>query len=452
MSKLKTVILCGGNGSRLFPISRKSSPKQFLKFNGESLFEKTISRNRSLSSDFLIIGNESQKFLAQTQSKNISHTELWESVGRNSSAPIIMAALMSDPEDILLITPSDQLIENQKAYEVTIQSAINLAVNDNIVAIGIDPTYPATGFGYIKTEDKLNISSFIEKPEKKIAQELLNSKKALWNGGIYCFKSSHFLSECETHCKNLLDEAKIALKQKNSYSEIPKEAMMNIPDISIDYALMMNLTENFKVVPLNAGWDDMGSFDSIHKMIDESDEQENVISLNSSNNLVIANSDRLVSLFDVQDLIVVDTPDAILITKKGSSQGVKHIVEEIKTRKPKLLDESLTTHRPWGSYTIIENTDVYKTKKLTVSPNKRLSLQSHFHRNEHWIIVSGVALVTIGDEVKQINPNESVYIPAGTKHRLENPGKIPLVVIEAQIGEYLEEDDIIRYEDDFKRS
>lgn len=456
---MTTVILSGGSGTRLWPISRTLMPKQFVKLNqNKSLFQQTVIRNSKISDKFMIISNIEHKFLVLDHLQDITDNEstfIWESVAKNSAAAIIMAALNANKDDILCVVPSDHVINDQEAYEKTIKQAKELAEKDNIVAVGIKPSFPATGYGYIKHKNN-NVESFIEKPSEDIAKSFLKDGNYLWNGGIYCFKASHFLNICEEIIPELLNGIKHSYKNSlhiGAERTVLANDVKNIESISIDNALMESLDKNFKVVPLSSKWNDMGSFDSFDEVCDDNFidiNNDKIISIESSNNCIIS-SDRTIAALNVNNLIIVDTPDALLITTKGNSQNVKKVVNELNTRNSDLTKLPATVARPWGTYTVLENTTAYKTKKLVVKPGKRLSLQSHFHRNEHWIVVSGTAKVTIAQEVKLLQANESTYIPAGELHRLENPGLIPLIMIEAQIGEYLEEDDIVRYEDDFNR-
>jgi len=458
---MTTVILSGGSGTRMWPISRTLMPKQFVRLNnGKSLFQKTVLRNKNISSKMMVISNETQKFLVLDHLSTLGEIDsnyIWEEEGKNSAAAIIMAALNSDEDEILSIVPADHLIDDQKAYEKTMRHAEELAREDNIVAVGIEATYPATGYGYI-SHDGEDVKAFIEKPDEALATSFLEKGGYVWNGGIYCFKVSHFLSECQRVIPELLEEIQVAFNEATIISNecsISSKSVKNVESISIDNALMEKLDIQFKVVSLSSKWNDLGSFDALDELCDDEtfsdNSDENIISINSNNNCIIT-SDRMIATLDVDDLIIVDTPDALLITKKGSSQGVKKVVAELKRRNSDLVSTPSTVVRPWGDYTVLENNEAYKTKKIVVKPGKRLSLQSHFHRNEHWIIVSGTANVTVGEETKRLQANESTYIPAGHKHRLENPGLIDLVMIEAQVGEYLEEDDIVRYEDDFNRA
>jgi mannose-1-phosphate guanylyltransferase len=457
---MTTVILSGGNGTRMWPISRTLMPKQFVRFNNNtSLFQETVLRNRPLSDKIMVVSNDSHKFLVLDQLQqleNIQSSYIWESVGKNSATAIIMAALNARADEVLCIVPSDHLIENQEKYEKAIKQAEALAQENNIVSIGINATYTATGYGYI-LHDGENVKSFIEKPNEALAQKFLDAGNYLWNGGIYCFKVSHFLNECKKYIPKLLASVEEAFKASVSVGNerhIMEKSVKHIESISIDDALMEKLASNFKVVKLYSKWNDMGSFDALDDVCETSDfiqtDDDNVISIESKNNCILS-SGRTIATLDVEDLIIVDTPDALLVTRKGSSQNVKKVVTELQKRNSELLTTPSTVMRPWGNYTVLENNETYKTKKIVVSPGKRLSLQSHFHRNEHWIVVSGTAKITLEDEEKLLRANESTYIPAGYKHRLENPGVIDLVMIEAQVGEYLEEDDIVRYEDDYNR-
>ena len=456
---MTTVILSGGSGTRMWPVSRTLIPKQFVRLNNNrSLFQKTVLRNKNISDKIMVVSNITQKFLVLDhlqEFNDIKSDFIWESTGKNSAAAIIMAALNSEDDEILSIVPSDHIIENQQEYEKTLNKAKALALQDNIVAVGITPTFAATGYGYISYEGK-NVKSFIEKPKKKLAKSFLKDGNYLWNGGIYCFKVSHFLSECQRVVPNLLNQVKTSFADATVIENectISAKSVEDVESISIDNALMEKLHSNFKVVPLNSKWNDMGSFDSLDDICDGSfidTNDENLISIESHNNCIVS-SNRMIATLNVNNLIIVDTPDALLITTKGNSQGVKKVVQELEKRNSDLATTPSTVTRPWGTYTVLENNQAYKTKKIVVNPGKRLSLQSHFHRNEHWIIVSGTAMVTVGEETKLLHANESTYIPAGQKHRLENPGLIELVLIEAQVGEYLQEDDIVRYEDDFNR-
>jgi mannose-1-phosphate guanylyltransferase len=331
---------------------------------------------------------------------------------------------------------------------------MELAQNDNLVTFGIEPEFAETGFGYIEANGE-EVKSFKEKPDKITAQQYVDAGNYYWNSGMFCFKAGVFLDELEKYSKDIYDASLKAYKSINSKNlmRVDMDAMKAIPEESIDYAVMES-SSRVKVVASKIGWSDLGSFDALSeeypKDKDGNTSDEKLIAMNSKDNFVYS-SNRLVALADVDDLIVVDTPDALLISKKGNSQQIKSIVAELKSRDSNLHNIHLTAHRPWGTYTILEESENYKIKRIVVKSGKRLSLQKHYHRSEHWIVVSGTALVTIGETQTLIKPNESTYIPIGEIHRLENPGKVDVVLIEAQVGSYLGEDDIIRLDDDFER-
>ncbi|MDR0408157.1 MAG: mannose-1-phosphate guanylyltransferase/mannose-6-phosphate isomerase [Campylobacteraceae bacterium] len=451
---MTNIILCGGSGTRLWPISRTLMPKQFVKlFDDKSLFQMTILRNKVFCKNTFIVSNTEQYFLAIDQleelHENTHTTYLLEPIGRNTAAAIALSCFALPKDEIVFITPSDHLIKNLDEYEKVLQKAEDLAKKNKLVTFGIKPMYAETGYGYIESNDNLQVKSFKEKPDVKTAQEYIKNDNFFWNSGMFCFKVETFLAELKTYSEDVYSaalkaykNAKIEEKCKNyeKLLRIKHEDMINIPDISIDYALMEK-SQSLVVVPSDISWSDVGSFDAL------SYELEN----DKNNNLVIA--DKNVSLIDVEDLIVVDTNDALLISKKGSSQKVKDIVQNLKQSKnEELISLHVKAHRPWGTYQILEQDSGYKIKKIVVKPGSRLSLQKHFHRNEHWIVVNGSAKVTIDDKEFLLCENESTYIKAGQIHRLENPGKLPLVIIEAQVGNYTGEDDIVRFDDDFKRN
>ena len=452
------IILCGGNGTRLWPISRTLMPKQFVKlFDDKSLFQLTVERNKNVCREQFIVSNAEQYFLAvdQLEELQLSDNEfLLEPIGRNTAPAIALACFALDPEEIVLVSPSDHLIKDEDAYVKVLQEAKYLAEDDNLVTFGITPTFAETGFGYIEANGN-EVRAFHEKPDVKTAQKYVKAGNFYWNSGMFCFKAGVFLDELQKYAPEIYEASKIAFEGalKDGMYRIAHDDMANIPEESIDYAVMEK-SDRVKVVASDIGWSDLGSFDALAEEF-ETDEDgntkdENLLAINSKNNFVHS-SDRLIATVDIDDLIVVDTPDALLISKKGNSQKIKDIVKELKGRESDLHHIHLTAHRPWGTYTILEENHKYKIKRIVVKPGKRLSLQKHFHRSEHWIVVEGTALVTVEDTETLVRPNESTYIPMGDTHRLENPGKVDVVLIEAQVGEYLGEDDIVRIEDDFKR-
>ena len=468
---MTNIILCGGNGTRLWPISRTLMPKQFVKlFDEKSLFQLTVERNSQFCDNQFIVSNTEQYFLALDQldemikkdtkvsfdssSLNLSNNKyLLEPIGRNTAPAIALACLELDPNEIVLVTPSDHLIKDEVEYKKVLTQAKDLANDNNLVTFGITPEYPEIGYGYIEAEQE-SVIAFHEKPDIETAKKYLDEGNFYWNSGMFCFKAGIFLDELKNYSPEIYEKANEALNNanKNDIIRIKHEDMIAIPEDSIDYAVMEK-SSKVKVIPSDIEWSDVGSFDALFDELPK-DKNNNTlndkhISINSKNNLIYG-KDKHIATIDVDDLIIVDTGDALLVSKKGSSQKVKKVVEEIK-KTTQLHNIHLTGHRPWGTYTVLEDTQGYKIKTIVVKPGSRLSLQKHFHRSEHWIVVSGTATVTVGDVTKLIRPNESTYIKMGEIHRLENQGKIPVVLIEAQVGEYTGEDDIIRFDDDFER-
>ncbi len=455
---MTNIILCGGSGTRLWPISRALMPKQFVKlFNDESLFQLTVKRNKSLCDQQFIVSNAEQYFLAVDQLEELSSTQntfLLEPIGRNTAPAIALACLALKKNEIVLVSPSDHLIKSEVAYAKVLQEAKELAKADNLVTFGITPKYAETGYGYIESNGQ-DVKAFHEKPDTTTAQKYVDAGNFYWNSGMFCFKAGVFLEELKKYSPKIYEASKAAFQNAKS-SEIIRvshEDMQAIPEDSIDYAVMEK-SSRVKVLASDIGWSDLGSFDALDEEIPKdkngNTQCEHFYTVDSKNNFVYS-KERAIALVGIEDLIVVDTADALLISKKGASQKVKEIVKQLTTDGSELHHIHLTAHRPWGTYTVLENNHNYKIKRIVVKPGKRLSLQKHFHRSEHWIVVSGTALVAIGDKEVLVRPNESTYIPMGETHRLENPGKVDVVLIEAQVGSYLGEDDIVRIEDDFAR-
>ena len=482
---MTNIILCGGSGTRLWPISRTLMPKQFVKLffeeenkkdNKKSLFQLTVNRNSKVCNTQYIVSNTEQYFLALDQLEElnkINNKYLLEPIGRNTAPAIALACLDLPKDEIVLVTPSDHLIKDEKEYEKVLEKAKEQASQDNLVTFGITPTFPETGFGYIEAEASsvkcvgLSVKKFHEKPDLKTAQRYIEENNNLntenlalstylWNSGMFCFKAGVFLDELKKYSPEIYNTSLMAYNNAkcDDITRIKHEDMINIPEDSIDYAVMEKSTK-VKVIPSNINWSDVGSFDSLYEELPKDNNGNTVnpnhISIDSKNNLIYGN-DRKIATVDIEDCIIVDTGDALLISKKGSSQKVKQVVKQLTTHHSPLTNIHLTGHRPWGTYTVLEEAPGYKIKRIEVKPGCRLSLQKHYHRNEHWIVVSGTATVTVGDTTKYVRPNESTYIKMGELHRLENEGKIPVVLIEAQVGEYTGEDDIVRIDDDFKRN
>lgn len=453
---MTNIILCGGSGTRLWPISRKLMPKQFIKiFNNKSLFELTVERNAKVCDKNMIVLNDEQYFLALDQLEE-NPTFLLEPVGRNTAPAIALACIALGDNELVLVTPSDYLIKDEIEYKKALEIAKKLANKDSLVTFGIKPTFAETGFGYIQAKPEndecsvFNVELFHEKPDLATAQKYVennskfntqNSKLFLWNSGMFMFKVGVFLDELKKYSP-LIYKASIKAydnSKKGTQIKISYDDMINIPEDSIDYAVLEK-SSKVKVVPLEVGWSDVGSFDALAKELPNDE----------NNNFII--SDKLVKTIDIKDSIIIDTGDALLVSKKGSSQKVKEIVNALKKEESKLPNIHLTGFRPWGTYTVLEDSDGYKIKRIVVEPHKRLSLQKHKYRNEHWVVVSGAATVTINDKTFALNQNESTYIKAGDKHRLANNTDNKLVIIEVQAGSYTGEDDIIRLEDDYERN
>jgi mannose-1-phosphate guanylyltransferase len=452
---MTNIILCGGSGTRLWPISRTLMPKQFVKlFDNKSLFQLTVERNQKFCDSLSIVSNAEQYFLAIDQLDSLSNSSfLLEPVGRNTAPAIALACLALDSQEVVLVTPSDHLIKDESSYQKVVTKAKEEALNGNLVTFGITPQYPETGFGYIEA-DGINVKSSKEKPDCKTAQAYIDAGNYYWNSGMFCFKAGLFLDELKLHSPEIYHSSLLAYENANKEEiiRVTHDDMFAIPEDSIDYAVMER-SSKVRVIPSDINWSDVGSFDALYDELSKDNNGNSIndkhIAIDSKNNLIY--SHKQVATIDIEDLIIIDTDDALLISKKGSSQKVKKVVSELKKSNSHLSNIHMTAHRPWGTYAILEDTPGYKIKRIVVKPNKRLSLQKHYHRNEYWIVVSGTALVTVGTEQFLVRLNESTYIKMGEVHRLENQGKIDLVLIEAQVGEYTGEDDIVRLDDDFKR-
>ncbi len=457
----KNIILSGGVGSRLWPISRQLFPKQFIKLlNNKSLFQNTLERNFGLVDSVEIITNKEQFFLVIDQvtelNKEIRKIFI-EPIGKNTAPAIALSAILSDENDLLLITPSDHLIAGN--YEEAIAKAKKLAEEGYIVIFGIKPTKPEVGYGYIEAKGN-DVIKFYEKPSIEKAEEYIN-KGYLWNSGIFMFKTGTFLNELKSLSyevyKKSFDSVNNSLRREDAdleVIEIKQEDMEQVPNISFDYAILEK-SQKIKVIEVDFKWSDLGSFDSLFENYNKDKSNslkivDKLIEINAKNNFIL--SDKLVSLIDIEDLIIIDTSDALLVAKRGSSQKVKDIVKELKKLDLKHYREHNLVHRPWGYYEVLLESKNYKIKKIFIKPHKKLSLQKHKYRNEHWVVIKGKAFVRIGPDEFELKENESAYVKKGQLHRLENKTNKPLLIIEVQMGSYLGEDDIIRLADDFNRT
>ena len=460
---MKCIILAGGSGTRLWPFSRNSFPKQFMHFgDGESLLQKTVKRFYTTLSakDILIITNQAYYHLVKNQLSAIDPdlvSQILIEPEKKNTAPAICLSIKylqdilgADKEECVLISSSDHIISPEKVFLKAIAQAEEIAKSGHHVIFGIRPHKPETGYGYIKSSEAesgiCHVEQFVEKPDYATAQSYLLSGQYLWNSGIFLFQIGAFEKEIAAFCPQ------IAALSSGSFQEMVSQ-FSEMPDISIDCALMEH-SKNTKVIPLDVSWSDVGSWDSVYEMLDKDQNQNvkigNILDIDTKNCLIMGNK-RLISTIGIEDLLVIETEDALFIGRKGESQRVKSLVEELKKRNAKEPFEHLTTHRPWGNFTVLEEGERYKIKRIVVDPNERLSLQMHYHRSEHWIVVKGTAKVTIGEQEQLVHENESVYVAKSQVHRLENPGKVPIELIEVQVGEYVGEDDIIRLEDIYQR-
>ena len=463
------VILAGGSGTRLWPLSRMLHPKQFIKLIGETtLFQEAVLRLSQSIGDPLVICNEEHRFLAAEQLRQINRSAtsiILEPIGKNTAPAIALAALKSIKSNenvILLVLSADHLIQDVEKFHQAIESAKKQAEKDKLVTFGIVPNKVEMGYGYIKgdvsqDEDYYNIDEFVEKPDYKTAQKYVDSGKYFWNSGMFMFKASVYLDELEKYEPEILNACKKSYQ--NAYHDLDfirlnEEEFLSCPSQSIDYAVMEK-TKDAVMVELDASWNDVGSWSALWDS-QPKDVNNNLISgdviLNEVNNSYVHSaSNRLVSAIGVSNLVIVDTQDAILVADKSQDQLVKNIVQKLQNSKRSECDHHRTVFRPWGHYDSIDIEDHFIVKRILVNPRSRLSLQKHQYRAEHWVVVKGHAKVTCDDKVFKLEENQSTYIPLGVVHRLENVGNIPLEVIEIQTGERLNEDDIIRLEDDYKR-
>lgn len=466
------VIIAGGSGTRLWPLSRSGFPKQFLALGGsKTLFQRACLRCASLAGDLItnqppvIVANEEHRFLAAEQLREIAinGTLFLEPVGRNTAPAMTLAALhaqaLGDP--ILFVTPADQMIQDDLAFQQAAVKAIELANDGALVVLGITPRSAHTGYGYIKANlDDATVEQFVEKPDEPTAQQYLDDGSYFWNSGMFVVKASIWLKAIEAFRDDIAKATHKAWADHSAdgYFIRPNKALFEqIPAESVDYAVIEKLPGSatpIKMVPLDAGWNDLGSWDAVWDTTPTNSDgnalQGDVLCIDSTNSYVNASS-RIVSLVGIDNVIVVETADAVLVANKVRSQDVKKVVEQLKAERREELDLHRKVPRPWGWYDSIDEGDRFKVKRIQVAPGASLSLQKHYQRAEHWIVVNGTAEVTCGEKVLTLTENQSTYIPLGEVHRLANPGKTPLEIIEVQSGSYLGEDDIVRFDDKYGR-
>ena len=463
------IILAGGSGTRLWPLSRKIHPKQFISLlNETSLFQDTLTRLPKEALDPIVICNEDHRFLVAEQAREINVTLnsiILEPIGRNTAPAIALAAIkvLNDFENpILIVLAADHKIENKSAFHDAIKIAHKLAENNKLVTFGIIPKSAETGYGYIEIEKKdkaeyFDIKSFVEKPNKKNAINFLNSGNYLWNSGMFMFNASIYLSELNKFEPEILSSCKKSLSNESKdleFIRIDKKEFCKSPNQSIDYAVMEK-TNKAKVVPLDAGWSDVGSWDALmdSKIKDSlGNVVEGDVTLDQVKNSYLYSTNRLVAASNIADLIVIDTQDALLVTTRDNSLSIKNIVKKLKKNKRTEIENHRKVYKPWGYYDSIDTGPNFQVKRILVNPGAKLSLQKHLHRAEHWVVVSGVAKITCGKKIYNLEKNQSTYIPKGEIHRLENIESYPLEIIEVQTGNYLGEDDIIRLKDDYQRN
>jgi mannose-1-phosphate guanylyltransferase len=473
-STLIPVILSGGAGTRLWPVSREAHPKPFIQLpDGQSLLQKSFLRAAALEgvSEILTVTNRDYYFKTKDEyqacASGVKPTFLLEPRGRNTMPAVALAALQvaatQGAEACLLVLPADHLIFDQAAFAAAVAQATTLAGQGYLVTFGIQPTAPETGFGYIEAGEKIGAGRtalrFVEKPDATKAAEYLAAGNFFWNSGMFCFRAGDVLSAMETACPDVLAAAHACWAASPhaagaSMIELDPAAFAAQPDISIDYALMEK-APNVAVVPCDIGWSDIGSWNALGELVAPDDEGNRILGgavMVGSRNNYVQTENHLVAAVGVEDLIIVDTQDAVLVAHKNHTQDVKQVVTRLKQSGHEAYRLHRTVSRPWGTYTVLEEGSRFKIKRIEVKPGAALSLQMHHHRSEHWIVVSGMAKVTNGERELFVSTNESTYIPAGHRHRLENPGLLDLVMIEVQSGEYLGEDDIVRFEDVYGRT
>ncbi len=469
---LVPVVIAGGVGSRLWPMSRAQLPKQFIDFPGQqgSLFQATLKRLEGLS-DLqcpVVVCNKDHRFLVAEQLRQLGKAEntiMLEPFGRNTAPAVALAAMQvaaQNPEAVLLILPSDHLIDDKQVFHAAVKKAYELARSGALATFGIVPDVPETGYGYIERgaaadiEGAFLVSSFQEKPDAATARKYLDAGSYLWNSGMFLFAAANYLAELEQYAPQMFaacQKAFAAIVADSKFLTITAQSFESCPSDSIDYAVMEH-TENAVVVPLDAGWNDLGAWDALWD-VQTKDDQGNVclgdvLTAGVSDSYIQAGS-RLVAAVGIEDAVVVETADAVLVAKRHQVQAVKEIVKQLESAEREEATNHTLVYRPWGSYQSLAKGDGYQVKHIVVNPGASLSLQMHHHRAEHWTVIKGAGMITCDEKEFMLHPNESTFIPLGSKHRLANPGEAPVEIIEVQVGEYLGEDDIVRFEDRYGR-
>jgi len=469
--RLIPVVMCGGAGTRLWPVSRESMPKQFVPLIDErSTFQQVLGRiaDVGLFDRPIIITNSDFRFIVAEQLREceIEADIVLEPMRRDSAMAVAVAAALArerNPEALVLILAADHVVRNMDAFKNACREAATAAAEGLIVTFGINPTFPATHYGYIRPGSKVNggaalaVEAFVEKPDAETAGGYV-AESYLWNSGNFAFRADVMLDEIGRYEPEIADAAKLAvagMERDLDFLRLPVEPFARAPKKSIDYAVMER-TERAAVVPVDLGWSDVGSWSAVWDVLDH-DVDGNasmgpVVFHNSRNSLVRSEESILTAVVGLEDIIVVATPDAVLVTSRDKAEQVKGLVEQLKAQNRRQADEHLRIYRPWGYYQGIDLGSRYQVKRIVVKPNAKLSLQKHFHRAEHWVVVRGTAEIAVGTDIRTIHENESAYIPIGSVHRLANPGKIPLELIEVQVGSYLGEDDIVRLNDEYGRN
>jgi mannose-1-phosphate guanylyltransferase / mannose-6-phosphate isomerase len=466
------LILSGGSGTRLWPVSRRNMPKQFLSLTGQdTLFQQTVARTRLLPDVAapVVVASEDHRFLAADQLLEAGvkgATIVLEPLARNTAPAIALGALKAlelDPEALLLVLPADHLIGDTESFTAAVQQALPAAREDWLVTFGIRPDRPETGFGYIRRAESIGgsafrVAQFVEKPDQDTAQGYLENGGYDWNSGMFLFKAARYLDELGQHAPDMLAAVRTAYATGHGdldFVRVDATAFAKVPDNSIDYAVMEK-TSRAAVIPVSCAWSDIGSWSALW-LAGKHDEQGNqregdTLAVNTRNSLLRSHDRHMIATVGVDDLIVVSTPDATLVAHRNAAQDVKKVVDQLKASGRTEHSFHRVVHRPWGSYDSLEAGGRFQVKRIVVKPGASLSLQKHHHRAEHWIVVSGTAEVTCDDKVFLMTENQSTYIPLGSVHRLSNPGKVPLELIEVQSGSYLGEDDIVRFDDVYGRS